>query len=247
MLIVFIFSLLAGLATALGGLIVIYFRNIGRRSLGFGLGFSSGVMIVIAFLSMFFRALQFGTYELAVVSFMTGALLMMAMDFFIPHQYFIKETRFKSESRLRFIKVGLMVAVGMTLHNFPEGAIVGIGYTVLPAFGLVLAIAIAIHNIPEGIAVAIPLRAGGVKKSKTFMITLVSGLVEPLGAVIAALFLSAVPGIIPIALAFTGGVMVYLVMDELIPLATKECDLHSISIGVIFGMGLAFFLETLMI
>jgi ZIP family zinc transporter len=245
MLEVFVISLIAGLSTALGGLIVIYLKKIGRRSLGFGLGFSSGVMVVIAFLSLFFKAIQFGTYELAVVSFMGGALLMMALDFFVPHQYFIKESGFKGESRLRFMKVGVMVAIGMTLHNFPEGAVVGIGYTVLPAFGLVLALAIAIHNIPEGIAVAIPLRAGGMKKSKTFMITLFSGLVEPFGAVVSALFLSAVPGILPIALAFTGGVMVYLVMDELIPLATKECDLHSISIGIIFGMGLAFILETL--
>jgi ZIP family zinc transporter len=245
MLEVFIVSLLAGLSTALGGLIVIRFRKIGKRALGFGLGFSSGVMVIIAFLSLFFKAIQFGTYEIAAISFMGGALLMMALDFFVPHQYFIKEERFKGESRLRFMKVGMMVAIGMTLHNFPEGAIVGIGYTVLPAFGIVLALAIAIHNIPEGIAVAIPLRAGGMKKSKTFLITLFSGLVEPFGALVSVLFLSTVPGILPVALAFTGGVMIYLVMDELIPLATKECDLHSISIGIIFGMGLAFILETL--
>jgi ZIP family zinc transporter len=245
MLEVFFVSLLAGLSTALGGLIVIYFKKIGRRTLGFGLGFSSGVMVIIAFLSLFFKAIQFGTFQIAAISFMGGALMMMALDFFVPHQYFIRETRFKGESRVRFVRVGMMVAIGMTLHNFPEGAIVGIGYTVLPAFGLVLALAIAIHNIPEGIAVAIPLRAGGMKKSKTFMITLVSGLVEPFGAVIAALFLSGIPSILPVALAFTGGVMIYLVMDELIPLATKECDLHSISIGLIFGMGLAFILETL--
>jgi ZIP family zinc transporter len=245
MLEMFIVSLLAGLATALGGLIVIYVRKIGQRTLGFGLGFSSGVMIIIAFLSLFFKAVQFGTYQLAVISFMAGALLMMALDFFVPHQYFIKEARFEKESRLRFLRVGMMVAIGMTLHNFPEGAIVGIGYTVLPAFGIVLAIAIAVHNIPEGVAIALPLRASGMKKSKTFLITLASGLVEPFGALFSVLFLSAVSGIVPIALAFTAGVMVYLVVDELIPLANKECDMHSISIGIIFGMGLAFILETL--
>jgi len=245
MLEVFVISLLAGISTALGGLIVIYFRKIGQRSLGFGLGFSSGVMIIIAFLSLFFKAVQFGTYELAVASFMAGALIMMALDFFVPHQYFIKEERFEKESRVRFLGVGTMVAIGMTLHNFPEGAIVGIGYTVLPAFGIVLALAIAIHNIPEGVAIALPLRSSGMKKSKTFLITLASGLVEPFGALVSVVFLSAVVGILPIALAFTAGVMVYLVMDELVPLANKECDLHSISIGIIFGMGLAFLLETL--
>jgi ZIP family zinc transporter len=245
MLEVFIISLLAGLATALGGAIVLRLKKIGCKWLGFGLGFSSGVMIIIAFLGLFFKAVGFGGQNLAILYFMAGALVVLAIDFFVPHQYFIKEKRFENESRLRFMKVGLLVMVGMTLHNFPEGAVVGIGYTVMPAFGLMLALAIAIHNIPEGVAIALPLRAAGMKKSKIFWLTLLSGLTETFGAMVSAFFLSSIPEIIPIALAFTSGVMVYLVMDELIPLACKECNPHSISIGLIAGMALALLLETI--
>ena len=246
MLDVFIISLLAGLATALGGALVIYFRNVGCKSLGFGLGFSGGVMIIIAFLSLFFKAIEFGSQNLAIFYFVVGALVVLAIDFLVPHQYFIKEKRFESESRLRFMKVGLLLAIGMTLHNFPEGAVVGIGYTILPAFGAMLAVAIAIHNIPEGVAIALPLSAAGMKKSKIFWLTLLAGLTETLGAMVSVLFLWSVPQIVPIALAFTSGVMVYLVMDELIPLATKECNPHSISIGLIVGMAMALLLETIL-
>ncbi|MFH1237053.1 MAG: hypothetical protein V1648_01465 [Candidatus Aenigmatarchaeota archaeon] len=134
MLNVFIISLLAGLATALGGALVLHSKKIGDKTLGFGLGFSGGVMIIIAFLSLLFKAIEFGTYAGAVVWFVIGALIMLVLDFFVPHQYFIKEKRFESEKKLKFMRVGLLVAVGMTLHNFPEGAIVGIGYNVMPAF-----------------------------------------------------------------------------------------------------------------
>ncbi|MEM2954973.1 MAG: ZIP family metal transporter [Candidatus Nanoarchaeia archaeon] len=244
---VLLISFLAGLGTALGGVIAIYFGKIGCKSLGFGLGFSSGVMVIIAFVSLLYKAIEFSNQNLIPIftSFLLGTVIMFLLDFFTPHQYFIREKRFESESVLAFIKVGLFVFIGMTLHNFPEGAVVGIGYTLLPAFGLMLALAIAIHNIPEGIAIALPLKAGGIKKSKIFLLTLLSGLTEMLGAIFSFIFLQTIPNIIPISLGFTGGVMIYLVMDEIIPLATKECNPHSISIGLICGMAFALLLELL--
>lgn len=245
MLNVFLLSLFAGLATALGGLLVIYVRRVGSKALGLGLGFSGGVMIVIAFLSLFFKALELGTYTTAVISFMAGALLILLLDVFIPHQYLFKERGFESKSKFRLLRMGLLLSLGIALHNFPEGAVVGVGYTVLPAFGIMLALTIAIHNIPEGVAVAVPLRAAGVKKSKVFLITLLSGLTEPIGAVIAMMFLAAMPGILPMALGFTGGVMVYITMDELIPIAKKYGHSHAVSIGIILGMAVALLLEAL--
>jgi len=244
MLEILIISLLAGFATGLGGLIVIYYKKISHRAVGMGLGFSAGVMIIIAFLSLFYKALEIGTYEIAVVSFIAGALVMMFFDFFIPHRHFCG--RRMGEGRMKMMRLGFLVALGMAMHNFPEGAIIGVGYTVLPAFGIVLALAIAIHNIPEGVAVAVPLKAAGMKNSKVFGITLFSGLTEPVGAIIAALFLVTIPGVLPVALAFTGGVMVYLSVDELIPVAKTECkNTRVISIGIILGMALALILEAL--
>jgi len=243
MLNVLIISLLAGLSTAIGGLLVILFKKIGCKSLGFGLGFSSGVMVIIAFVSLFYKAIQLESYFIVFLSFISGTLVMFLLDFFVPHQYFIKERRFESESRLSFLKVGLFVMLGITMHNFPEGAVVGIGYTFLPAFGVMLAFAIAIHNIPEGIAIALPLKMAGVKKSKIFLLTLISGLTEMIGAIFSFIFLYALPDIVPLSLAFTAGVMIYLVMDEIIPLATKECTPHAISVGMIFGMAFTLLLE----
>lgn len=242
MLEILVISLLAGLATSIGGLIVIYFKQISHRAVGMGLGFSAGVMIVIAFLSLFYKAIELGTYEIAVASFITGALLMMFFDFFIPHKHFCGRGR--GEGRGRMMRLGIFVALGMAMHNFPEGAIIGVGYTVLPAFGIVLALAIAIHNIPEGVAVAVPLKSAGVKDSRIFKITFLSGMTEPLGAIVAAFFLVSVPGILPIALAFTGGVMTYLSVDELIPVAKAQCNkTRAISIGFILGMSLGLLLE----
>jgi len=244
MLEILIISLIAGIATSLGGLMVIYFKTISHRAIGMGLGFSAGVMIVIAFLSLFGKALELGSYEIAVMSFIAGALLMMFFDFFVPHRHFCGKGRSKGHGRM--MKLGFLVALGMAMHNFPEGAIIGIGYTVLPTFGVILALAIAIHNIPEGIAVAVPLKAAGMKNSRIFKITLLSGMTGPVGAVIAVLFLVSVPSILPIALAFTGGVMVYLSVDDLIPVAKAQCKkTRAISIGMILGMALALVLEAL--
>jgi ZIP family zinc transporter len=134
---------------------------------------------------------------------------------------------------------GVIMSLGITIHNIPEGMIVGAGYAAMPAFGIVLAIAIALHNIPEGVAVAVPLCASGCSKRKTFLITLVSGLAEPLGAVIAVTFLSFIPGVLPVLLGFAGGVMTYLTMDELIPTAQKYGSPHAIGLGLMAGLILA--------
>lgn len=245
MLNVFLISLIAGLATALGGLIGISIRKFSPKALGFGLGFSGGVMIVIAFISLLFKALELGTYLSVAIAFVSGAIVMMLLDVLIPHQYFFKETGIEDRRKFRLLKLGILISLGIALHNFPEGAVVGVGYALLPAFGIMLALAIAIHNIPEGIAVAIPLRAAGVKKRKVFLITLLSGLTEPIGAMIAIALLSVMPGMLPIALAFTGGVMVHLTIDELIPVAKKYGHTHAVSIGIILGMSLAMVLQVI--
>jgi ZIP family zinc transporter len=109
----------------------------------------------------------------------------------------------------------------------------------MPAFGIVLAFAIALHNIPEGVAVAMPLQACGYGRKKTFLISLVSGLAEPLGAVIAVIFISFIPGVLPMMLGFAGGVMTYLTMDELIPTAEKYGSPHAIGFGLMAGLVLA--------
>jgi len=242
-----ILSILAGLATGLGGLIVVSLKKVNKKILGFGLGLSSGVMILIGIKDLFGKSLELGGYYVAAASFIAGALIILALDVLVPHKFFFKERGLKNKKNFDMLKVGVIMALGIAIHNIPEGMIVGAGYIALPAFGIVLAIAIAIHNIPEGIAIAVPLCAAGCKKRKVFIISLLSGLAEPLGAVIAVVFLSFIPGVLPVLLGFAGGVMVYITMDELIPTAKKYGSPHAISMGLILGLIIALLLGYMLV
>jgi ZIP family zinc transporter len=141
------------------------------------------------------------------------------------------------------LKTGTLLAIGITIHNIPEGIAVGAGYMHLPEFGLFIAIAILLHNIPEGIATALPLCKGGVCRWDSFRVALLSGLSEPIGALVAALFLKSFSFFIPGALAFAGGVMVFITLDELIPTAREYGHQHYTAIGIIMGAIFVFLLS----
>ncbi len=236
-------SLLAGLATGLGGLIVVSLKKVNKRTLSFGLGLSSGIMVIIGIRDLFGKSIELSNYYLAVASFMAGALFILAIDYLVPHEFMHKEhgisKSLPSKRKSGLMTAGVIMALGITIHNIPEGMIVGAGYAAMPAFGIVLAFAIALHNIPEGVAVAVPLCASGCSKRRTFLISLVSGLAEPLGAVAAIAFISFMPGVLPLMLGFAGGVMTYITMDELIPTAQKYGSPHAIGLGIMAGLVLA--------
>jgi ZIP family zinc transporter len=246
MLTAILLSVLAGLATGLGGLIVVRMKKVSKRSIGFGLGLSSGIMVIIGIRDLFGKSIELGGYYFAVISFITGALFILAIDMLVPHEFIFSEHG-KSKAKSCLMATGMVTALGITIHNIPEGMIVGAGYAAMPAFGLVLAIAIALHNIPEGVAVAMPLYACGYSKKKTFLVSFVSGLAEPLGAVIAVAFLSFIPGVLPILLGFAGGVMTYITMDELIPTAQKYGSPHAIGLGLMAGLILAMIIGQLVL
>ena len=246
-----ILSLLAGLATGLGGLIVVSMKGVSKRTLGFGLGLSSGIMVIIGIRDLFGKSIELSNYYLAVASFMGGALFILAIDYLVPHEFVHREEGIRRKAdakqipsrrvkkRSGLMAAGIIMALGITIHNIPEGMIVGAGYAAMPVFGIVLAIAIALHNIPEGVAVAVPLCASGYSKKKVFWVTLASGLAEPLGAVAAVAFVSFMPGVLPVLLGFAGGVMTYLTMDELIPTAQNYGSPHAIGFGIMAGLVLA--------
>ena len=141
------------------------------------------------------------------------------------------------------MNTGLLLAVGITLHNLPEGIAVGAGYLHNPDFGLFIAIAIMLHNIPEGIATALPLCKGGVCRSDAFRVAFLSGLAEPVGAILAGAFLVNFQELVPAALAFAGGVMVFITLDELIPTAREYGHEHYTAIGIILGSIFVFVLS----
>jgi len=240
---ILVLSTLAGLATGLGGLIVVIKRP-GKKVLGFLMGLAAGIMITLSFLQLMSEALKISGLLLAASGFVIGSLLMFFLDYLLPHKYFSIDEKGAIDGRL--LKSGILIAMGISLHNFPEGIAVASGYSYLPRLGLVIAIAMAIHNIPEGIAISLPVHMGGASKLAAFRLALVSGLVEPLGALVASLFLEYFHGLVPFGLAFAGGVMVFVTLDELIPVAHERGHEHFTSLGVIMGCITTFMLLSIL-
>jgi ZIP family zinc transporter len=225
-------SLVAGLATAVGGFIGLCCKP-SSNWMGILLGFTAGVMITVAFMDLIVPALEISNYFTVIIAFVVGALLMFVVDNLLPHKY--HEEKEEGMFKLRYLKTGLLIALGITIHNFPEGIAVGAGYAHAPEFGLIIALAIALHNIPEGVATVVPLRAAGVKKSKAWGMSFISGIVEPIGAVLAVLVLGPFEGLVPVGLAFAGGVMTFLTLDEIVPLCKLEGNKNLTSLGIIAG------------
>lgn len=236
---IFLLSLLAGLATGIGGLIAMVGKP-QKRLFGFLMGLTAGVMITLSFLELVNEAWKLSGYLTTTVGFALGALFMFSIDFFIPHIHFKEVENNVVDSKL--FKTGVLTSIGIAIHNIPEGIVIGVGYMLAPKFGVFVAIAIALHNIPEGIATALPLCKSGLCKWKSFKVALFSGLVEPIGALIAAVFLVSHTGLIPYALAFAGGVMVFITLDEIIPCAREHGHHHFTALGIIFGAILVFLL-----
>jgi ZIP family zinc transporter len=232
-------SLLAGLSTGLGGLIVLVKRP-SRKMMNFLMGLAAGVMIILSFLELMVEALNLSGLALAATGFLAGSISLFILDSLLPHLHFgVKE---KGMVDMKLLKYSTLIAVGIALHNFPEGLAVGSSYVYLPELGLTVAIAMAIHNIPEGMAIAIPACLSGCSKYSAFRLALFSGLAEPVGALVSVLLLDVFSGFVPFGLAFAAGIMVFITLDEIIPAASQNGHEHWTSFGIIAGSLLTFIL-----
>jgi len=236
-------SLLAGLSTNIGSIIIVATGKPRERFLDFSMGLASGVMLTVAFLNLIDKALDMGTgYYTVALGFVIGASSIMILDAKIPHIFSFKEYGRVNE---RLVKTGILVAVGIALHNIPEGLAVVASYAYLPKLGYLVALAIAVHNIPEGIATAAPLYASGMRKVKVLKLTLLSGLAEPIGALVGSFILTPPSQLIlPLMLACAGGVMTYVTADELIPTAHAHGHEHEVAIGLTIGFTLILMLTS---
>jgi ZIP family zinc transporter len=266
---ILLLSLVAGLGTGIGGLIAVM-RTPGRRSFGLLMGITAGVMITLSFLELVNKSWELAGFWTATLGFSAGAFFMFFLDFFAPHVRFGEaEVRSKTAPEVepdcscsdhgraaqphnggrnhvtdrKLLKTGILLTIGISIHNLPEGIAVGAGFMHAPEFGFFIATAILLHNIPEGIATALPLCKSGICKMDSFRAALFSGLTEPIGALIAALFLASFSNLIPFALAFAGGVMVFITLDELIPTAREHGHQHTTAIGIILGAIFVFLLS----
>ena len=145
-----IVSLLAGLATGLGGLIVLV-RRPSKKMMSFLMGLAAGVMIILSFLELMQEAVNLSGLALAAIGFLLGALSLFILDSLLPHLHF--GTQENGLVDIKLFKSSTLIAVGIALHNFPEGVAVGSSYAYLPQLGITVAVAMAIHNIPEGMAI----------------------------------------------------------------------------------------------
>ncbi len=231
----FLLSLLAGLATGVGGVIVVILGRISDRLIAGSMGFASGVMLLVSFLNLFVESLDLTSYLNVSLAFVVGSLFMILFDAALPHFELGKPENGLIQSKL--LKSGVLILIGITLHNIPEGVIISAGYSHLPQLGVLIAAAVFFHNVPEGVATAVPLISSGSRKRNVLLLTFLSGLAEPLGALLGGtLLLDASDEAIGLALSFAAGVMTYITADEIIPIAHERGHKHAVSIGLLLGI-----------
>ena len=248
-------TLLAGLATGIGSVLAFFTSTTNTKFLSWMLGFSAGVMIYVSMIEILVKAKdalvgsvgsQLGNW-LTVIGFFGGMLLITLIDKFVPEQGnphelkkvedITKENAVKDHALL---KMGSFTALAIAIHNFPEGIATFTAALQDPALGIAITVAIAIHNIPEGIAVAVPIYFATGDRKKAFKLSFLSGLAEPVGAIVAFLILMPFLNDVMFGLIFAAvaGIMVFISLDELLPAAKKYDEGHLSIYGLIAGMAI---------
>lgn len=247
--IAFLMTLFAGLSTGIGSLIAFVAKRTNTNFLSLSLGLSAGVMIYVSFMEMLPKSLDslMGAYGekpatlYMILGFFGGIALIALIDFLVPESRNPHEMHgveeMKSNHRLK--QTGIITAITIAIHNFPEGIATFMSALTSMEVAIPITAAIAIHNIPEGIAVAVPIYNSTGSKKKAFWLSFASGLAEPMGALIAYLFLLPFwsPVLDAIILSMVAGIMVFISLDELLPSAEKYGKHHLSIIGMVGGMG----------
>ena len=250
-------TLFAGLATAVGGLIAFYAKRTDTRFLAVSLGFSAGVMIYVSMVEIFFKADEILADALGdkagawatVLAFFGGMLFIFLIDKFIPSfeespgagqtvQQAEKSGQTGTEHNRTLLRMGMFTALAVAIHNFPEGFITFFSALRDPVLGISIAVAVAIHNIPEGIAVAVPIYYATGSRAKAFFWATLSGLAEPVGALVGYLVLARFLNdtLFGIIFAAVAGIMVYISFDQLLPAARNYGEHHLSVWGLVAGM-----------
>lgn len=242
-------TVIAGLSTGIGGLLAFHKASKSHTFFSFALGFSAGVMIYVSFVEIFAKGrdtliLEHGMekgYLYATVAFFLGIFAIGLIDWLVPNKvnpHEIVDPSKPNEGAL--MRMGIFSAIAIGIHNFPEGLATFMAAFENPSLGIGIAVAIAIHNIPEGISVAIPIYHATKKKKKAFGYAFLSGLSEPIGALVGYFilrpFLS--DSLTGFVFAFVAGIMVYISLDELLPTAEKYGKHHIVIYGLVLGMAL---------
>jgi ZIP family zinc transporter len=253
----FSLTLFAGLSTGIGSALAFFVKKTSHKFLAGALGFSAGVMIYVSLIEIIVKArsslaVVYGdtkAYWISTIAFFTGIALIGIIDKLVPeaqnpHElYDVDEMKQSDVQTKSLMRMGLFSALAIAIHNFPEGLATFTGALHDPAMGISIAIAIAIHNIPEGIAVSVPIYYATKNRKKAFLYSFLSGLSEPIGALLGYFLLSAVfnDAMFGFVFALVAGIMVYISLDELLPTAEKYGEHHVAIAGLIAGMAVMAF------
>lgn len=242
-------TLAAGLATVLGSVLAFLSKTPNPRILSFGLAFAGGAMVYVSLTEIFSKSQQAFTaaygqnmgFAATTLAFLAGLGTVALIDRLVPNPHDsldAHDPEFHEKSRHHIARVGLMTAFAITAHNFPEGLATFFATLENPSVGLPLALAIAIHNIPEGISIAAPVYFATRKRGFTVLVCLISGLAEPLGALLGYSLLQPFlsPAVFGSVFGLIAGVMVFLALDELLPAAKRYARGHETVYGLTTGM-----------
>lgn len=255
-----ILALLAGIftwgLTAFGASLVFLFKNVSRKILDTALGFAAGVMIAASFWSLLDPAIEM-SQKMAIPSwippalgFILGALFLRLIDMILPHLHFQSPINEAEGIKTSFRRSTLLV-LAVTLHNIPEGLAIGVSFgahsieptAVSLLSSIVLAFGIGIQNIPEGFAISMPLRGEGFSKGKSFFYGQLSGIFEPIFAVVGVLLVNIMQNFLPYALGFAAGAMIFITAEELIPESQRNGNSDIATAGLILGFTLMMILD----
>jgi ZIP family zinc transporter len=244
------------LVTALGSSMVFFFKNINKKILNLMLGFAAGVMIAASFWSLLKPAIEMAeesgtiSWVPAVVGFLSGGAFLLLIDKILPHLH-IGLAVDKAEGIKTQWQRSVLLVLAITLHNIPEGLAVGVAFGALAnnpdagvlAGAVALAFGIGLQNFPEGAAVSIPLRREGMSRLKAFNYGQLSGIVEPVAGVFGAYLVLKITPLLPYALSFAAGAMIFVVVEELIPESQSGNETDLSTIGALIGFAVMMLLD----
>lgn len=242
--------------TALGAGLVFFFKKINKKALDSMLGFAAGVMIAASFWSLLAPAIEMSEqagnlpWLAPLIGFLLGGAFLKLADSIIPHVH-IGMPREKAEGIQTNWKRSVLLVMAITIHNIPEGLAVGVAFgaaaagfpSATIAGAVILAIGIGLQNFPEGAAVSIPLRRDGLSRKKSFWYGQLSGMVEPISGVLGAIAVITMKPLLPYALSFAAGAMIYVVIEELIPEAQSSGNSDFATVGTMLGFAVMMLLD----